>query len=126
MKKKSLSKKKVKKIDVVVHVHCSYNNTIVTLTDIQGNTIYWRSAGTLTFKNSKKSTFFAAQTTTRAVINFILQYRLTLTEIKINGYGLGRSASIKTFKKSPLSIQRIRDVSPIAYNGCRLMKKRTV
>lgn len=122
------SKKQVHRevLDGVIHIQCTFNNTIITITDSIGNTLAWASAGTRGFKGTRKKTFLAAKET----VDFILQtcFNLGMKEvtIRLKGTGLGRKAILKSFSESGLSIKSIADVTPVPHNGCRPPKKRRI
>jgi small subunit ribosomal protein S11 len=110
----------------VAHVHASFNNTIVTMTDNQGSTIAWASAGNLGFKGSKKSTPFAAQVAAEAVARKAMEHGMTSAEVYVKGPGAGREAAIRSLQATGLEITLIKDVTPIPHNGCRPPKRRRV
>ena len=104
------------------HIRSSFNNTIVTLTDTQGNALSWASAGGLGFRGSKKSTPFAAQTAAKAA----MEYGLKTVEVYVKGPGSGREAAIRSLQAAGLEVNMIKDVTPIPHNGCRPPKRRRV
>ena len=108
------------------YVQSTFNNTIVTLTDPQGNVIAWGSSGTAGFKGSRKGTPYAAQLAAHDAARKAKEYGLRQVEIYIKGTGSGREAAIRSLQSSGLYITRIRDVTPIPHNGCRPPKKRRV
>jgi small subunit ribosomal protein S11 len=110
----------------VAHVHASFNNTIVTITDTTGAVVAWASAGNLGFKGSKKSTPFAAQVAAEAVARKVLDYGMKSVEVLVKGPGAGREASIRALQAAGLEIAMIKDVTPIPHNGCRPPKRRRV
>ena len=106
------------------HIQSSFNNTIVTITDLQGNALSWASAGGLGFRGSKKSTPFAAQTAAETAANAAKEYGLKSVEVLVKGPGNGREAAIRALANCDLEVTMIRDVSPIPHNGCRPPKVR--
>nr|YP_009574111.1 ribosomal protein S11 [Calotropis procera]AWH10800.1 ribosomal protein S11 [Calotropis procera]QBM31391.1 ribosomal protein S11 [Calotropis procera] len=107
----------------VIHVQASFNNTIVTVTDVRGRVVSWSSAGTCGFKGPRRGTPFAAQTATRNAIRTVGMQR---AEVMIKGPGLGRDAALRAIRRSGISLTFIRDVTPLPHNGCRPPKKRRV
>ena len=105
-----------------VHISSSFNNTMVTITDTQGNAISWASAGGLGFRGSKKSTPFAAQTAAKAA----MEHGLKSVEVFVKGPGSGREAAIRALQTAGLEVTMIKDVTPIPHNGCRPPKRRRV
>ena len=105
------------------HIHSSFNNTIVTITDIKGNVISWASAGELGFKGSRKSTPFAAG---EAAAKASMEHGLKTVEVFVKGPGAGREAAIRALQTTGLEISMIKDVTPIPHNGCRPPKRRRV
>lgn len=128
MAKTVKAKKKEKKSisSGIVHIQATFNNTIVTVTDKQGNTIAWASAGSLDFKGAKKSTPFAAQMTAEAAARKAMDYGLREVDVYVKGPGAGRESAIRTLQVVGLKINLIKDVTPIPHNGCRPRKKRRV
>ena len=118
-------KRKVKKNipEGVAHIHATFNNTIVTLSDKEGNAIAWASAGALGFKGSKKSTPFAAQMASEAAAKAALDAGMIKIEVEVKGPGPGREAAIRSLQIAGLEITSIKDVTPIPHNGCRPPKK---
>ena len=110
----------------VAHIHASFNNTLVTVTDNLGNTISWASAGNLGFKGSKKSTPFAAQMAAEAVARKAMEHGMKSCEVFVKGPGAGREAAIRSLQAAGLEITVIKDVTPIPHNGCRPPKRRRV
>jgi len=110
----------------VAHVHSSFNNTIVTITDMDGNVISWASAGKVGFKGSRKSTPFAAQVAAEATAREALNLGLKRVEVWVKGPGGGREAAIRSLQAAGLEISAIKDVTPIPHNGCRPPKRRRV
>ena len=109
-----------------VHIRSSFNNTIVTLTDTQGNALSWASAGGLGFRGSKKSTPFAAQTAAETAAKAAMEYGLKTVEVYVKGPGSGREAAIRSLQAAGLEVNMIKDVTPIPHNGCRPPKRRRV
>ena len=108
------------------HIHSTFNNTIVTLTDEAGNVISWASAGELGFKGSRKSTPFAAQMAAETASKAAMEHGLRKVEVYVKGPGNGREAAIRALQTAELEITLIKDVSPIPHNGCRPPKRRRV
>ena len=108
------------------HIRSSYNNTIVTLTDVNGNAISWASAGEMGFKGSKKSTPFAAQTAAETAAKLAVDQGLKSVEVFVKGPGQGRESAIRALQTAGLEITLIKDVTPIPHNGCRPPKRRRV
>ena len=123
-------KKAKKKIQVesngVAHVKATFNNVIVTLTDMYGNTISWASSGKMGFKGSKKNTPFAAQLTAEAAAKEAIDLGLKKVEVLIKGVGSGRDAAVRSLNTTGLEITSIKDITPLPHNGCRPPKKRRV
>ena len=109
-----------------VHISSSFNNTMVTITDTQGNAISWASAGGLGFRGSKKSTPFAAQTAAETAAKAAMAYGLKTVEVYVKGPGQGREAAIRALQSAGLEVVMIKDVTPIPHNGCRPPKRRRV
>ena len=108
------------------HIKSSFNNTIVTLTDTQGNALSWASAGELGFRGSKKSTPFAAQTAAETAAKAAMEHGLKTVEVYVTGPGQGREAAIRALQAAGLEVTMIKDVTPIPHNGCRPPKRRRV
>ena len=127
-KKKVVAKKKVKKnvSTGAAHIQSSFNNTIVTMTDSQGNVLSWASAGGLGFKGSRKHTPFAAGQAAEAAANAAKEHGLKTVEVFVKGPGSGREAAIRSLQAAGLEISMIKDVTPIPHNGCRPPKRRRV
>lgn len=124
----SRAKKKVKKNIVygIVHLQATFNNTIVTITDKEGNTIAWASAGTVGFSGSRKSTPFAAQLAGESCARQAMEHGMKRVEVYVKGPGSGRESAIRSIQASGLEINLIKDVTPIPHNGCRPPKRRRV
>ena len=110
----------------IAHVQASFNNTIVTITDMSGNTVVWASAGNQGFKGSRKSTPFAAQRAGEAAARKAMESGMRQVDVYVNGPGSGRESAIQALSTAGLQIRSIRDVTPIPHNGCRPPKKRRV
>jgi small subunit ribosomal protein S11 len=124
---KTRRKREVKNVQSgVTHVHASFNNTIVTISDPHGNVLSWASAGNLGFKGSKKSTPFAAQMAAESAARKAMEHGLKSTEVFVKGPGAGREAAIRSLQAAGLEITMIKDVTPIPHNGCRPPKRRRV
>jgi small subunit ribosomal protein S11 len=125
---KTIKRKKVKKtvVDGIAHVHASFNNTIITITDRQGNALSWATSGGAGFRGSRKSTPFAAQVAAETAGRAALDYGLKNLEVRVKGPGPGRESSVRALNAVGYKITNITDVTPIAHNGCRPPKKRRV
>ena len=110
----------------IVHIHSTFNNTIVTITDEAGNAITWSSAGALGFKGSKKSTPFAAQMASEAAAKGAMDHGMKTVEVSVKGPGSGREAAIRALQTTGLEVTSIKDVTPVPHNGCRPPKRRRV
>ena len=110
----------------IAHVHASFNNTIVTITDLEGNVVSWSSAGTLGFKGSRKGTPFAAQQAATTAATSAREHGLRSIDIRVKGPGSGRESAIRALQAAGVEIKSIRDVTPIPHNGCRPPKRRRV
>jgi small subunit ribosomal protein S11 len=121
-------KKKVKRtvIDGVAHIHASFNNTIITLTDRQGNTLAWATAGGSGFRGSRKSTPFAAQVAAERLASVRDEYGMQNLDVFVKGPGPGRESAVRSLNSAGFKILNITDVTPIPHNGCRPPKKRRV
>ncbi|HIF17295.1 MAG TPA: 30S ribosomal protein S11 [Cycloclasticus sp.] len=128
MAKPSRSKKKVKKsvVDGIVHVHATFNNTIVTITDRKGNALSWATAGGSGFRGSRKSTPFAAQVAAERAGEAAKEFGIKNLEVRIKGPGPGRESAVRALNNIGFNITFIEDVTPIPHNGCRPPKKRRV
>ena len=122
--KKRRERKNVEK--GAAHISATFNNTIITITDVQGNAISWASAGELGFKGSRKSTPFAAQTAAEAAAKAAMEHGMKTVEVYVRGPGSGREAAIRALQTAGLDITLIKDVTPIPHNGCRPPKRRRV
>ena len=109
-----------------VHIRSSFNNTIVTITDLTGNAISWASAGELGFRGSRKSTPFAAQTAAETAAKAAMEHGLKTVEVYVRGPGQGREAAIRALQAAGLEVVMIKDVTPSPHNGCRPPKRRRV
>ncbi len=108
------------------HIQSTFNNTLVTLSDLNGNTLSWSSAGALGFKGSKKSTPFAAQSAAEEAAKAAMEHGLKTVEVYVKGPGSGRDAAIRALQAAGLQVTMIRDITPIPHNGCRPPKRRRV
>jgi small subunit ribosomal protein S11 len=130
--KKTTSKRKVKSKERknipygIAHVQSTFNNTIVNITDLNGNTIAWGSAGGQGFKGSRKSTPFAAQITATAVARNAREHGVTRVDVRVKGVGSGRETAVRSLQAAGLEIGDIIDVTPVPHNGCRQPKRRRV
>lgn len=121
------AKKKVKfESNGIIHIHSTFNNTIITITDINGNSLAWASAGTMGYKGSKKSTAFAAQLAAQDAAQRAFDSGLRRVEVRVKGVGAGRESSIRALQTIGLSVVAIKDVTPIPHNGCRPPKRRRI
>ena len=125
---RKVTKKRVKKNvqNGQAHIQASFNNTIVTLTDSEGNALSWASAGEMGFRGSKKSTPYAAQMAAETAAKAAMEHGLKSVEVYVKGPGAGREAAIRALATAGLEITVIRDVTPIPHNGCRPPKRRRV
>ena len=125
---KARTKKKIRRsvTDGVAHIHASFNNTVITITDRQGNALAWATAGASGFKGSRKSTPFAAQVAATRVGEVAQEYGLRNLEVKVKGPGPGRESAVRALHNAGFKISSISDVTPIPHNGCRAPKKRRV
>lgn len=121
--------KKVVKGDIrkgVVHIHCTFNNTIITIVDSKGNTITWTSAGSAGFKGTRKGTPFAAQLASESAAKKAIEKGVKEVDVEIKGPGSGRETAVRALQIAGLEILSIKDVTPIPHNGCRPPKRRRV
>lgn len=125
MAKRTPRKRRVKKNipSGVAHIHSTFNNTIITITDPNGNAIAWSSAGALGYKGSRKSTPFAAQLAGEACAKAAMEHGVQKVEVSVKGPGPGREAAIRSLQTAGLEITAIKDVTPIPHNGCRPPKR---
>jgi len=128
MAKPSRSRKKVKRtvVDGVAHIHASFNNTIITITDRQGNALAWATSGGSGFRGSRKSTPFAAQVAAERAGKITLEMGMKNLDVNVKGPGPGRESAVRAFNALGYKINSITDVTPIPHNGCRPSKKRRV
>ncbi|MCI6735760.1 MULTISPECIES: 30S ribosomal protein S11 [Aerococcus] len=129
MAKRPVSRKRRVKKNVetgVAHIHSTFNNTIVMITDEHGNAISWSSAGALGFKGSRKSTPYAAQLASETATKAAMDYGMKSVEVSVKGPGSGRESAIRALQAAGLEVTAIRDVTPIPHNGCRPPKRRRV
>ncbi len=122
------SKRKVRRhvAKAIAHVKATFNNTMITITDINGETLCWASAGTVGFKGTRKSSPFAAQRAGETAAHEARRHGVTELEIKVRGPGSGRESAISALQQAGMRIQSIEDVTPIPHNGCRPAKRRRV
>ncbi|MEO8445324.1 MAG: 30S ribosomal protein S11 [Gammaproteobacteria bacterium] len=113
-------------VDGIAHVHSTFNNTIVTITDRQGNTLSWATAGSCGFKGSRKSTPFAAQVAAERAGQAAQEYGVKALEVFVSGPGPGRESAVRSLNSAGFRISNIEDITPIPHNGCRPPKKRRV
>lgn len=127
-REKKTTKRKDRKVPLmgVVHVHSSFNNTIVSITDMDGGVVTWASAGKVAFKGSRKSTPFAAQLAAENAAKEAMSLGMRRVEVWVKGPGAGREAAIRSLQAAGMEIVAIRDVTPIPHNGCRPPKRRRV
>ena len=121
-------RKKVRKniSDGIAHVHASFNNTIITITDRQGNALSWATSGGAGFKGSRKSTPFAAQVAAETAGRVALEYGIKTLEVRIKGPGPGRESSVRALNALGIKISSIADITPVPHNGCRPPKRRRI
>jgi len=127
--KKTVRKKRRERKNIErgqAHIQSTFNNTIVTLTDVSGNALAWSSAGSLGFKGSRKSTPFAAQMAAEEATKAAMEHGLKFVEVYVKGPGSGREAAIRALQSAGLEISLIKDITPIPHNGCRPPKRRRV
>ena len=122
------ARKKVRKnvLDAIAHVHASFNNTIITITDRQGNTLSWATSGGCGYRGSRKSTPFAAQVAADKAARAAAEYGVKTVEVRIKGPGPGRESAVRSLNNAGFKVTNIIDVTPIPHNGCRPPKKRRV
>ena len=121
-----MAKRKVKKNvpKAIAHVHATFNNTIVTFTDLEGNALSWSSAGAIGYKGSKKSTPFAAQLAAKAAAESAKDHGVAEASVQVKGAGQGREAAVRSIQAAGIMVTKISDVSAIPHNGCRPPKKK--
>ena len=126
--KSARPKKKERKniLNGIAHIRSTFNNTIITITDLSGNAISWSSAGIQGFKGSRKSTPFAAQMAAETAAKAAMDHGLKKVEVYVKGPGAGREAAIRSLQAAGLEVDMIKDVTPIPHNGCRPPKRRRV
>ena len=126
--KKIVKRRKERKVveKGAAHIRSSFNNTMVTITDLEGNALSWASSGGLGFRGSRKSTPFAAQTAAETAAKAAMEYGLKTVEVYVKGPGQGREAAIRALQSAGLEVVMIKDVTPIPHNGCRPPKRRRV
>lgn len=125
--KKSRKRRVKKNIESgVAHIHSTFNNTLVMITDVHGNAVAWSSAGSLGFKGSRKSTPFAAQMASEAAAKGAMEHGMKAVEVAVKGPGSGREAAIRALQTTGLEVTSIKDVTPVPHNGCRPPKRRRV
>ena len=125
--RKTTARRNRKNIDKgAAHIHSSFNNTIVSITDVNGNVISWASAGELGFKGSRKSTPFAAQMAAETASKTAMEHGLRRVDVFVKGPGAGREAAIRALQAAGIEVTSIKDVTPIPHNGCRPPKRRRV
>jgi small subunit ribosomal protein S11 len=127
-KKKTVRKKKEKKNiqNAVAHIKATFNNTIITISDMSGNVIAWATAGGQGFRGSRKSTPFAAQLAAESAAKKAMEHGVRKVEVLVKGPGIGRESAIRSLQAAGLDITMIKDVTPIPHNGCRPPKRRRV
>lgn len=122
------TRKRIKKVvpEGQAHIHATFNNTIVTITDLQGNTVCWSSAGGNGFKGSRKSTPYAARLAAQNAVNIAEDAGMQTMDVFVKGPGPGREAAIRALQQSRVRVRSIKDETPVPHNGCRAPKKRRV
>jgi small subunit ribosomal protein S11 len=127
-KGRSRGRKKVKKNvpQGIAHIKATFNNTIINITDPEGNTVAWASAGTIGFKGSRKSTPYAASLAAESAAKQATEHGMRKVEVRVKGPGSGRETAIRTLQANGLEVGSIKDVTPVPHNGCRPKKKRRV
>ncbi|MDD2281918.1 MAG: 30S ribosomal protein S11 [Eubacteriales bacterium] len=108
----------------IAHIQSTFNNTVVTISDVNGNTVSWSTAGTNGFKGSRKSTPFAAQTAAEAAAKAAMEHGMRSVEVMVKGPGSGREAAVRSLQAAGLEVTTIKDVTPFPHNGCRPPKRR--
>ena len=126
-KKKVFKKKEKKNVPHgIVHIQASFNNTIVTIADLEGKVLSWKSSGSLGFRGSRKGTPFAAQQAAMNAANMAREHGLRSVDVRVSGPGSGRESAIRALAAAGIEVRSIRDVTPIPHNGCRPPKRRRV
>ena len=126
-KGKTFKRKEKKNVPFgIVHIQASFNNTIVTIADTQGNTVSWKSSGSLGFRGSRKGTPFAAQQAAQGAASIARDHGMRTVDVRVSGPGSGRESAIRALAAAGLEVKSIRDVTPIPHNGCRPPKRRRV
>jgi small subunit ribosomal protein S11 len=126
-KKKSVKRKEKRVVPQgIVHIQATFNNTIVTITDLEGNVVSWASAGSLGFRGSRKGTPFAAQQAALRAAQMARDLGMQTCEVRVKGPGAGRESAVRAIQSAGIDIKVIRDVTPIPHNGCRPPKRRRV
>ena len=126
-KKKTFKKKEKKNVPFgTVHIQASFNNTIVTISDQQGNVLSWKSSGSLGFRGSRKGTPFAAQQAAMNAANQAREHGVRTLEVRVSGPGSGRESAIRALAAAGMDVRLIKDVTPVPHNGCRPPKRRRV
>ncbi|HVZ61639.1 MAG TPA: 30S ribosomal protein S11 [Terriglobales bacterium] len=126
-KKKTFKKRERRSVPFgVVHIQASFNNTIVTISDTEGNTLSWKSSGSLGFRGSRKGTPFAAQQAAMNAANQAREHGVRSVEVRVSGPGSGRESAIRALSAAGLDVRNIKDSTPIPHNGCRPPKRRRV
>lgn len=124
--KKNSNKNKKNIVNSITHIKSTFNNTIITITDLKGATIAWCSSGASGFKGAKKSTPFAAQTAAEKAAKNAIDYGIKETEVMVNGPGAGRETAIRALQATGIAITIIKDITTVPHNGCRPPKKRRI
>ena len=126
--RKTVRKKKAKlqESEGVAYIRASFNNTMITITDMKGNVIAWSSCGKIGFKGSKKSTSYAAQKAAKDVVNIVSNMGIRTVHVRVSGPGSGRDSAVRTLQSKGLKVVSIRDTTPIPHNGCRPPKRRRI
>ncbi len=126
-KKKTFKKKERKHVPFgIVHIQASFNNTLVTITDPNGNVLSWKSSGSLGFRGSRKGTPFAAQQAASGAANMARDHGVRTVEVRVSGPGSGRESAIRALAAAGIEVRTIRDTTPMPHNGCRPPKRRRV
>jgi len=121
------TKKKLKNIpNGIAHIHSTFNNTIIAISDTEGRVIAWKSGGTSGFKNTKKGTPFAAQIAAEEVAKAAMEHGMKKVEVRVKGHGSGKEATVRSLQAAGLEVSKIVDATPVPHNGCRLPKRRRV